>query len=165
MDCNVKESTMNLLADYGAYQRQIALLKFEREHLPQVLPQDMIDEMNYKRTDYPPQADGKPALDKTMKIATNYVAQASREQEKIVAEITKRLQILEDRMERLHRYVSLLSPREQQVIVLFYFEKKTIPQITAAMDISRRSAFALKKTALANLIEMYVFSKNIFTFS
>lgn len=159
MNDSTKNPTIRLLNSYTEINQKIALLKFELQHLPRILQQDIIDEINFQKPNEFNVGHESSFADKTMYTATTYKEKLALRQRQTAAEIVVRLLPLEDVIARLEQYVSLLPEKEQQIVISFYFQNKTMLQITDIMDISKRTAFILKKTAIHHLSCFYDYTK------
>ena len=157
MNANMKEYVMNLLDGYHRRAREIALLRYELAHPVRVTDQEMIGAMNFARQT----GMGHPEWhisDKTFYIALNYQEQASRLNDETTGELSARLIALEREQARLEYYMSLLEPRQAQILRGIYIEKKPRETVAEEQGLSVRRLQEVKALAVDNLTEMYDFT-------
>lgn len=157
MNVNMKEYVMNLLDGYHRRAREIALLRYELAHPVKVTDQEMISAMNFARQTGTGHPDGHIS-DKTFYIALNYQEQASRLNDETTGEISARLIALEREQARLEYYMSLLEPRQAQVLRRIYIEKMPRETVAEELGLSVRRLQEVKALAVESLAEMYDFT-------
>lgn len=157
MNANMKEYVMNLLDGYHRRAREIALLRYELAHPVKVTDQEMISAMNFARQTGTGHPDGHIS-DKTFYIALNYQEQASRLNDETTGEISARLIALEREQARLEYYMSLLEPRQAQVLRRIYIEKMPRETVAEELGLSVRRLQEVKALAVESLAEMYDFT-------
>ena len=157
MNANMKEYVMNLLDGYHRRAREIALLRYELAHPVRVTDQEMIGAMNLARQTGMGHPEGHIS-DKTFYIALNYQEQASRLNDETTGELSARLIALEREQARLEYYMSLLEPRQAQILRGIYIEKKPRETVAEEQGLSVRRLQEVKALAVDNLTEMYDFT-------
>ena len=157
MNANMKEYVMNLLDGYHRRAREIALLRYELAHPVRVTDQEMIGAMNFARQTGTGHPEGHIS-DKTFYIALNYQEQASRLNDETTGELSARLIALEREQARLEYYMSLLEPRQAQILQGIYIEKKPRETVAEELGLSVRRLQEVKALAVDNLTEMYDFT-------
>lgn len=157
MNANMKEYVMNLLGGYHRRAREIALLRYELAHPVRVTDQEMIGAMNFARQTGTGHPEGHIS-DKTFYIALNYQEQASRLNDETTGELSARLIALEREQARLEYYMSLLEPRQAQILQGIYIEKKPRETVAEELGLSVRRLQEVKALAVDNLTEMYDFT-------
>lgn len=157
MNANMKEYVMNLLDGYHRRAREIALLRYELAHPVRVTDQEMIGAMNFARQTGTGHPEGHIS-DKTFYIALNYQEQASRLNDETTGELSARLIALEREQARLEYYMSLLEPRQAQILRGIYIEKKPRETVAEEQGLSVRRLQEVKALAVDNLTEMYDFT-------
>lgn len=157
MNANMKEYVMNLLDGYHRRAREIALLRYELAHPVRVTDQEMIGAMNFARQTGMGHPEGHIS-DKTFYIALNYQEQASRLNDETTGELSARLIALEREQARLEYYMSLLEPRQAQILRGIYIEKKPRETVAEEQGLSVRRLQEVKALAVDNLTEMYDFT-------
>lgn len=135
-------------------EREIAILQFELKHPAIVSEAEMRQAMSFARGEGTGKAIGHIS-DKTMYIALNYRQAAERLNREAVSGVSSRLLQLEQEVSRLKYYISLLEPRQSQVLRDFYFERRTNEEIAKGMNLAHRTVQALKRRAVDALTEMY----------
>ena len=157
MNANMKEYVMNLLDGYHRRAREIALLRYELAHPVRVADQVMIGAMIFARQTGMGHPEGHIS-DKTFYIALNYQEQASRLNDETTGELSARLIALEREQARLEYYMSLLEPRQAQILRGIYIEKKPRETVAEEQGLSVRRLQEVKALAVDNLTEMYDFT-------
>lgn len=135
-------------------KRRIALLRYELDHAAQIAPHEMIDAMNFSRSD----CDDRPKVrtsNNSYYIAANYKEKANTINESVIEEISIELEQLEQIQDRLEFYLSLLGQREQDVLRMRYLEGLPTVTIAKKFDVTDRTIDRIKKRAIETLVEMY----------
>ena len=153
---NTKEQVIRLLKDYSKYQRKIALLRYELEHPAQISPDEMLDAMAFARGDGSGRSEGTVS-NKTLYIAMNYQQKAERLNRENMDDIVQRLIPLENEINRLDYYVGMLEEKQQEIIRLYFFEKKSWRKISEMTSTSVRRLRDVKDMAVDALVDMYAF--------
>ena len=98
---------------------------------------------------------------KTLYIALNYQDQARQLNAETFQEISAQLMKLEQEQDRLNYYLSLLEPRQEQVLRKAYLEKVPQEQVARELGVSVRSVQDIKAKAIDALAEMYAFTAGL----
>ena len=76
-------------------------------------------------------------------------------------EIAQRLLELEEKQDRLRYYVSLLKPRQAEVIRRTFFKPESQEETARALKISVRTVQTVKGQAINALVELYSFTEDL----
>lgn len=95
-------------------------------------------------------------------IALSYRDLAARLNQETANEALDAYLVLLREQDRLHHYVNLLSTRECEVITEYYFNQRSWNEISKALGISSRTAYAIRSQAIAELATMYSYANKIF---
>lgn len=110
-------------------------------------------------------ADGKASIghvsNKTLYIALNYQEKAEKLNAEVVNEAAEQLVKLEQEQARLEYYVSLLEPRQAEVIRRTFFKPEPQEVTAKALRISVRTVQAVKEQAIDALVDLYSFTKEL----
>ncbi len=153
----IRENIVNLLENYPTMQRQIALLRYELEHPAHITPNELIGAMSFAKGDGLGTSSGHIS-DKTLYIAMNYQQKAELLNCEAINEVSKRLMELEQTIDRLHYYLSLLEEKKQTVLRLYYIEHKPWEAVCQEMTASSKTIRRLRETAINELTNMYSFA-------
>lgn len=152
----LKLKVIELLKSYPHRKRKIGQLKFELEHLTLIGGDELIGGLSLGSQAY---GSGNPKggyiSNKTMMIALQYQDMTQRLNTETVIQITQELQALEVEVERLERYLSLLEPRQANILRLYYIEGRTWPELVQELYLSRRSLQNLRDQGVDELASMY----------
>lgn len=160
MNTEIKNCVMDLLANYHNRKREIALLQYELTCPAKVTEDEMIAAMTYARPDEP----GRPAghiSNKTLYIALNYQDRAEQINADNFAEIHARLTKLQQEQDRLDYYISLLEPRQRQILTRTYIDRLPNEDVANEIGISVRRLQEVKAQAIEKLTEMYEFTADL----
>lgn len=157
MGMDTKTYVVGLLESYQKRSKQIELLHYELSHPAHISANEMIGAMSMAHGDGTGHSSGHIS-DKTLYIALNYQCKTENANSDATAEVVERLIELETEQNKLLHYISLLEPREAQVIRLFYFEKLSWEKIAAEVNVAPRTAHRIKNEAIDALAEMYSFT-------
>ena len=135
------------------YKRQLA-------HPAQVTEKDLIGAMNFARQEGAGRPEGHIS-NKTLYIALNYQDRARQLNAETFQEISAQLMKLEQEQDRLNYYLSLLEPRQEQVLRKAYLEKVPQEQVARELGVSVRSVQDIKAKAIDALAEMYAFTAGL----
>ena len=152
-----RESIVRLLENYPTMQRQIALLRYEMEHPAHISPSELIGAMSFAKGDGLGTSSGHIS-DKTLYIAMNYQQKAELLNCEAINDVSKRLMELEQTVDRLHYYLSLLDEKKQTVMHLYYIEHKPWETICQEMSISSKTLRKIREAAIDELTDMYAFT-------
>lgn len=160
MNTEMKNHVMQLLDSYNERARQIALLRYELAHPAQITSDELIGAMTYAH----PEGQGCPTghiSNKTLYIALNYQDQAEQLNAEAFGEISAQLTKLEREQARLEYYISLLEPRQEQVLRRTCFEKIPQDKVAEELGVSVRRVQDIKAQAIDGLAEMYRFTAEL----
>ena len=160
MNTEMKNRVLELLDNYHKRARLIALLRYELAHPAQVTEKDLIGAMNFARQEGAGRPEGHIS-NKTLYIALNYQDQARQLNAETFQEISAQLMKLEQEQDRLNYYLSLLEPRQEQVLRKAYLEKVPQEQVARELGVSVRSVQVIKAKAIDALAEMYAFTAGL----
>lgn len=155
MKTDTKEHILVLLETYPKRKRKIEALRYELAHPAQVSRTEQLEAMSYAHGD----AEGRPSIghisDKTLYIAFNYQDKADKLNSGVVDEVAGQLYEAEQEQSRLEYYVSLLEPRQAEVIRRIYFKPESQGAVAKTLNISVRTVQAVKARAIDALVELY----------
>lgn len=160
MNTEMRNHVMQLLDSYHERARQIALLRYELAHPAQITGDELIGAMTYAR----PEGQGRPAghiSNKTLYIALNYQERAEQLNAEAFGEISAQLMKLEREQARLEYYISLLEPRQEQVLRRTCLDKAPREKVAEELGVSVRRLQEVKAQAIASLAEMYGFTATL----
>ena len=160
MNTEMKNRVLELLDNYHKRARLIALLRYELAHPAQVTEKDLIGAMNFARQEGAGRPEGHIS-NKTLYIALNYQDQARQLNAETFQEISAQLMKLEQEQDRLNYYLSLLEPRQEQVLRKAYLEKVPQEQVARELGVSVRSVQDIKAKPIDALAEMYAFTAGL----
>ena len=144
MNTDMKKQITKLLETYSDREQQISRLHYEMQHS---------DGMG---------GSGKGRIsNKTLYIALNYQEQMDRMNAEAADEIAQRLLELEEKQDRLRYYVSLLKPRQAEVIRRTFFKPESQEETARALKISVRTVQTVKGQAINALVELYSFTEDL----
>jgi hypothetical protein len=153
-----REEMIGILKAHSYKKRQIEQLRFELAHPAEIGGDELIAGLALAgRAPGEGGARGGHVSDRTLMIAMRYEGMAENLNAGTVALIARELRALEAETERLEHYVSLLDERQSALIRLHFFESVKWPEIGEALNMSKRSFFYLRETAINELVSMYGF--------
>lgn len=161
MNTDMKKQVAKLLETYPDRERQISLLHYEMQHSARISPEEMIDSMALGHGDGMGGSGKGRIFNKTLYIALNYQAQMDRMNAEAADEIAQRLLELEEKQDRLRYYVSLLKPRQAEVIRRTFFKPESQEETARALKISVRTVQTVKGQAINALVELYSFTEDL----
>lgn len=156
---DMSQYVLSLLENYPRMIRKIELMRYELRFAKAVTPQEMIEVMTYAKkgtqvaAEMPRDVPG---------IALSYRDIADRLNQETVNEALDAYLGLLREQDRLHYYVNLLSAREREVITEYYFNQRSWSEISKALGISSRTAYAIRSQAIDELATMYSYANKIF---
>lgn len=154
MSMEMKSHVIHLLETYPERKRKIAVLRYELVHPAQTLPDELIEAMALVHENGTNHSGGHIS-DKTMYIALNYQEKVDKMNAHVTDEIASELVELEQVQNRLEQYISLLEPKQAEVIQLLYIERMTQKGVEKAFGYSVKTIRKLRNEALEALSEMY----------
>ena len=157
MNTEMKKRVLELLDNYHKRARLSALLRYE---LARVTEKDLIGAMNFAHQEGLGRPEGHIS-NKTLYIALNYQDRAKQLNAETFHEISAQLLELEQEQDRLNYYLSLLEPRQEQVLRKAYLEKAPQEQVARELGVSVRRVQDIKAKAIDALAEMYAFTAKL----
>lgn len=157
----MKVYVLELLENYHKRAREIALLRYELAHPVRVTEDELIEAMSYAHQDGVGRPEGHIS-NKTLYIALNYREQAGRLNTENVGEISAKLTRLEREQARLEYYISLLEPRQEQVLRRLYLERMPREKAADEFGLSVRRLQEIRVQAIEGLAEMYCFTDALY---
>lgn len=155
MNTDMKERVMELLRTYPKRKREIDALRYELANPAQVSRAEQLEAMAFAHGD----TEGRPSIghisDKTLYIALNYQDKVDKLNSSVVDEVAGQLIETEQEQSRLEYYVSLLEPRQTEVIRRIYFKPESQGAVAKALNISVRTVQVVKAQAIDALVELY----------
>ena len=154
---DTRKQVIDLLKAYPEMLRQITLLRYELEHPTNISADEMISAMSFAKHDG---EGGRPAgvvSNKTLYIVMNYQQAMTKLDEERSGELAKELFELEGRVKKLEYYMSILTEQERESIRLYFFEKRTLQQISDALKISHWAVRKCRDSGVDSLVKMYDF--------
>ena len=150
----IQKQVLALLEEYPDTIRKIAIYRYELEHMANVTPDEVIGAMNFTHSDGIGMVTGHIS-NKTAYIALHYQEKAEALTEETTGKLAARLWDLEQELDRLHFYVSLLPPRQRKVIRLHYFGGKNREETCEMLKISASTYDKSRKKGVELLCGMY----------
>lgn len=151
---DTKEYVEYLLENYNEILKDIEQLKFELETFEELVPEEMIDVMNFSTGNEERVADYRIS-DKTCKIALIYTEVAKRMNSEAKEEIRKMIKATEFEIKRLNYCIDRLQPKLKDVIKSVYIDKIGWSDISRNLFISENTISKYKRKAVAEITEMY----------
>ncbi|MBS1450550.1 MAG: sigma-70 family RNA polymerase sigma factor [Oscillospiraceae bacterium] len=156
---DMSQYVLSLLENYPQMIRKIELMRYELRFASAVTPQEMIEVMTYAKKEI---QGGAEMPHDVPGIALSYRDLAARLNQETANEALDAYLVLLREQDRLHHYVNLLSTRECEVITKYYFNQRSWNEISKALGISSRTAYAIRSQAIAELATMYSYANKIF---
>lgn len=139
MNTDMKAYVLDFLGTYPKRKREIEALCYELAHSAQVSPAGQLEAVNYAHGN----SDGKPSTGhisgKTLFIALNCQEKAEKLNASVVKEGAGQLYEAQQEQSRLKYYVSLLEPRQAEVIRRTFFKPEPQEAIAKYLNISVRT--------------------------
>lgn len=145
---------LTLLEEYPSKVRRLAICRYEMEHTARVTPDEVIGSMNFAHGDGIGSTTGHIS-NKTAYIALHYQEKADALAAESTGKLAARLWDMEQELDRLHFYVSLLPPRQRKVIRLHYFGGKSRDEVCEMLKISSSTYDKNRKKGVELLRGMY----------
>lgn len=155
MNKAIKAHVMSLLEKHPENMRKIAQLRYELTHSSTVSPAEMIEAMSLSRGSGDGQSPTGHISNKTLYIALNYQEAADRINSETRDKIVSKLIPLEQGVDRLEHYVSLLEERQALVIRGYYFERLSWDALCERMQSTPKTLRKARDAAVDVLVEMY----------
>lgn len=155
MNSKVRQELVHLLNRYHVDMARKSILKYELEHCAKVTEGEMIEAMNFHRTDDCVSFPIGHKADKTFFIASNITERTTKANSDARNDLSDRLSALIETWERLNHYLSVLKKNDQTVIRLHFFEDKEWAEIATDMKTSVVTAKRSCKRTIDRLCAMY----------
>ena len=154
MNTDMKKHVVHLLDTYHKRARQIAVLRYELSAPVKITEEEMIDTLQFAHREGAGHTEGHIS-NKTPYIALNYREKADLLNAETLSEIAAELMDLEQEQARLEYYISLLEPRQEQVLRRTCFEKAAQEAVAEELGVTVRRVQDIKAQAVGELAEMY----------
>lgn len=154
MNTDMKKRVVQLLDTYHKRARQIAVLRYELSAPVKITEEEMIDTLQFAHQEGTGRTEGHIS-NKTPYIALNYREKAGLLNAEVLSEISLELMELEKEQQRLEYYISLLEPRQEQVLRRTCFEKAAQEAVAEELGVTVRRVQDIKAQAISELAEMY----------
>lgn len=155
MKTDTRMRVLNLLKTYSKRKQKIEALRYELAHPARTSHAEQLEAMSYAHSD----TEGRPSIghisDKTLYIALNYQDKVDKLNSSVVDEVAGQLIETEQEQSRLEYYVSLLEPRQAEVIRRIYFKPESQGAVAKGLNISVRTVQVVKAQAIDALVELY----------
>ena len=154
MNAEMKKHVVQLLDTYHKRARQIAVLRYELSAPVKITEEEMIDALQFAHQEGAGHTEGHIS-NKTPYIALNYREKVSLLNAEALSEISAELMELEKEQQRLEYYISLLEPRQEQVLRRTCFEKAAQETVAEELGVTVRRVQDIKAQAISELAAMY----------
>nr|WP_325204290.1 hypothetical protein [uncultured Oscillibacter sp.] len=154
MNVDMKAYVEELLKTYTDREQKINVLRYELEHPASSSENAQIYAMALAHNNGLGRS-GSHISNKTMYIALNYQEKTQKMNSGITDEIAVELLKLEQEQDRLNYYISLLYPKQAEVLHLLYIKCMKQKDVEKVLGRSAKTIRNLKKEALATLVKMY----------
>lgn len=159
MEPTYKSYVLELLENSSHRLRQIKLMQYELQHIPQVSDSEMIEAMSLPSlTSSEKVASSKAVPD----VALSYKQTAERMNAEALSELASAYMNLWREHDRLQHYIGLLDERQGRVLQLYYFESYVWTDVAKAMHMTVRTAQRIRQQAVDELEKLYAFAKDFF---
>ncbi|MBQ9349015.1 MAG: hypothetical protein IJT94_17040 [Oscillibacter sp.] len=156
MNEEVREKVLGLLRGYPRMLREIALLRYQLDHMSVVSGDEMIESMNFSHGDSLSGVSNSGVSNKTQNIALNYQAAMARESEELRNGLRLNLHELEEERDELLRRIDLLGDDQTMVLRTYYIERKTWDETARILNFSKRTALRIRDAAISELCRIYM---------
>lgn len=145
---------LGLLENYQEDTATISLLKMALNRAPRVSTEDVIGSMNFAHGDGIGTVTGHIS-DRTAYIAMHYMGKTDAINKEAVSDVASLLWKKSQERERLDMCIAMLSPRQREVVALYYMEGKSREEIAGSFNVTVRTFHNILKSAIDRLVEMY----------
>ena len=154
-----KSYVLELLENSSHRLRQIELMRYELQHIPQVSDSEMIEAMSL-----PPLTSSEKATNSKAvpDVALSYKRTAERMNAEALGELASAYMDLWREHDRLLHYVGLLDERQRMVLQLYYFESYVWTDVAKVMHMTVRTAQRIRQQAVDELTKLYAFADSFF---
>lgn len=151
-----KEYIITLLEGYVEKKRKIELLKYELNNPPNISDNELIESLSLgSQLSSAINMKHGQISDKTMMIAMTYREAWDTLVGENTSYIARELRTLESELAKLEHHLSLLDDKFAKVLQLYYFEGKTLAEISSEFDVSRYSIANYRDRGVDELVAMY----------
>ena len=154
-----KSYVLELLENSSHRLRQIELMRYELQHIPQVSDSEMIEAMSLTSLTSNEKAVGSKAVPD---VALSYKRTAERMNAEALSELASAYMNLWRGYDRLQHYIGLLDERQGRVLQLYYFESYVWTDVAKAMHMTVRTAQRIRQQAVDELTKLYAFADSFF---
>lgn len=154
---NTRKQVIDFLKSYPELLRKITLLCYEMEHPTNISPDEMISAMSFAKCDGEGGHSTGVVSNKTLYIAMNYQQAAARLNEECSGDLAKELFELERKANKLEYYMRVLPEHEREAIRLYFFEKRTLQEISDTLRISQWTVRKCRDDGVDSLVGKYDF--------
>ena len=159
MGKDVNQYVLSLLENYPETSKRIELMRYELYSSMVVSPQEMIEVMSFSKKD----AEANAKYPHTVpEIALCYKEIVQRLNHEVAESIMETYVSMIRERDRLHHRISLLEPRQAEIIQEYYIRRNSWGDIAKNMGISLRTAYSTRQQAVDALVQMYTFTGVVF---
>ena len=159
MEPTYKSYVQKLLEDSSHRLRQIELMRYELQHIPQVSDSEMIEAMSLPSlTNSEKAASSKAVPD----VALAYKQTAERMNAEALGELASAYADLWREHDRLQHYIGLLDERQGRVLQLYYLESYVWTDVAKTMHMTVWTAQRIRQQAVDELAKLYAFADSFF---
>lgn len=159
MEPTYKNHVLELLENSSHRLRQIELMRYELQHIPQVSDSEMIEAMSLPSlTSNEKTVNSKAVPD----VALSYKRTAERMNAEALGELASAYMELWREHDRLLHYIGLLDERQRRVLQLYYVESYVWTDVAKAMHMTVRTAQRIRQQAVDELAKLYAFADSFF---
>ena len=159
MEPTYKNHVLELLENSSHRLRQIELMRYELQHIPQVSDSEMIEAMSLPSLTGNEKTAGSKAVPD---VALSYKQTTERMNAEALGELASTYVDLWREHDRLLHYIGLLDERQGRVLRLYYFESYVWTDVAKAMHMTVQTAQRLRQQAVDELAKLYAFAKEFF---
>lgn len=159
MEPTYKSYVLELLENSSHRLRQIELMRYELQRIPQVSDSEMIEAMSLPSLAGSEKAVSSKAVPD---VALSYKRTAERMNAEALGELVSAYMDLWREHDRLLHYIGLLDERQGRVLQLYYFESYVWTDVAKAMHMTVRTAQRIRQQAVDELTKLYAFADSFF---
>ena len=159
MEPTYKSYVLDLLENSSHRLRQIEIMRYELQHVPQVSGSEMIEAMSLPSLTSSEKAASSKAVPD---VALSYKQTAERMNAEALGELASSYVDLWREHDRLQHYIELLDERQGRVLQLYYFESYVWTDVAKAMHMTVRTAQRIRQQAVDELAKLYAFADSFF---
>lgn len=159
MEPTYKSYVLELLKNSSHRLRQIEIMRYELQHIPQISDSEIIEAMSLPPLTSSEKASNSKAVPD---VALSYKQTAERMNAEALCELASAYMDLWREHDRLLHYIGLLDERQSKVIRLYYFESYVWTDVAKTMHMTVRTAQRIRQQAVDELTELYTFTKDFF---